>query len=180
MRIGFDLDKVFIDYPPFIPDLLIDKLYKKKSNGTLLYRIPTKPEQILRNLSHLPVLRPPLNENIAFLQSISKKNNKLYLISSRYGFLRKRTEALMKKYGFDKIFDKLYFNFENKQPHLFKNEVIKKLHLDLYVDDDLHLINFVARHNPETKFFWLYHSPKEHKMGKNVFRISKLPEILCS
>ena len=30
MNIGFDLDKVFIDTPPFIPKTVIEKLYKKK------------------------------------------------------------------------------------------------------------------------------------------------------
>ena len=56
MNIGFDFDKVFIDYPPFLPGKLFDKLYKKKDNGTLLFRIPEYPEQILRKALHLPFI----------------------------------------------------------------------------------------------------------------------------
>jgi hypothetical protein len=36
MNIGFDFDKVFVDYPPIIPDYFFDRFYKKKANGTLL------------------------------------------------------------------------------------------------------------------------------------------------
>ena len=126
MNIGFDLDKIFIDYPPFIPSGVIDKLYKKKANGVLLYRIPSKPEQMVRRLSHLPLLRPPIKDNIRFLKSISKEKNKLYLISSRFDFLRGITEKLMEKQGFDKVFDGMYFNFDNQQPHIFKKRCFKK------------------------------------------------------
>lgn len=178
MKIGFDLDKVLIDYPPFLPDRVIDRFYKKKANGILEYRIPNKPDQMLRSFLHLPMFRKPIQENVDFLKTIANKNNQLYIISSRYGFLRKRTEDLMNRHGFDKIFDHMYFNYENKQPHVFKNNVLKRLNLDIYVDDDLHLLNYVAKHNPKTKFFWLYHTPSEHLLEKNVYPITALSDII--
>lgn len=178
MKIGFDFDKIFIDYPPFLPDVWFDKLYKKRDDGILLYRIPTYPEQILRKLLHLPYLRPPIVENLVFLKSIPKKKNKLYLISSRYKFLQPETTRLVKKYKLDKIFDTLYFNFENKQPHLFKDTIITKLHLDLYVDDDLSLIKYIAKHNPKTTFFWLNHHTKTQPLAKNIVEIKQLSEML--
>lgn len=155
MKIGFDLDKVFVDYPPLIPDRIIDTLYKKRANGILLYRIPSHPEQLVRKLSHHRLLRPPIQENIDFLRNLPKNKHKLYLISSRFGFLEKQTLALIVRLGLDKIFDGMYFNFENKQPHIFKNEVLKKLHLHIYVDDDIHLLKFVSKENTTTKFYWL-------------------------
>lgn len=177
MSIGFDFDKIFIDYPPLLPPILFDRLYKKKDNGILLYRIPSYPEQIGRRLLHLPFLRPPIKENLAFLKSIPKDKNKLYLISSRYKFLEKETTRLVKKYALDKTFDKLYFNYENKQPHLFKDDVIQKLHLDLYIDDDLSLIKHVAKNNPKTKFFWLNHTKSTKPLAKNIYEIRTLSEI---
>lgn len=178
MNIGFDLDKVFIDYPPFISPSLIDKLYKKKDNGVLIYRIPALPEQLIRNISHLPVLRPAIKDNLEFLKSISKKDNKLYLISSRFKFLEKRTEKLVKRYGLDKIFDEMFFNYENLQPHIFKNEIIKNLNLDIYVDDDLSLIKHVARENTKTRFFWLNQIKKNEAISNNIFAVSKINKIL--
>ena len=178
MNIGFDLDGIFINTPPFVPGQIIDKLYKKRGNGVLLYRIPSIPEQIFRKTTHLPIFRPPIKDNLGFLKTLSKKGNKLYLISSRFSFLEKETNHLVKKYGLDMIFDKLYFNFENKQPHIFKNEIIKKLNLDIHIDDDLSLVKFVAQSNPKTKFLWLTKQKHKNPITKNIFSISSLSEIL--
>jgi len=178
MNIGFDLDKIFIDYPPFVPAGLINRLYKQKSNGVLLYRIPPKLEQIIRVISHHPLLRPLITKNIQFVEYLSKnKKHKYYLISSRFSFLKERTEAIVKKYKFDKIFDNMLFNFRDQQPHIFKDEVIKKMKVDRYIDDDLPLLEFVSKKNPNTKFFWLN---KKHTkpLGKNLFAIKNLSEML--
>lgn len=177
MNIGFDFDKVFINYPPFMPDKLINRIYKKRDNGGLLYRMPKKPEQFIRQLSHHHLFRPPISDNISFLRSIPKKGNKLYLISSRFGFLKKRTNYLVKKYGFEEIFDEMFFNFENQQPHVFKNKVLKKISLDLYVDDDFSLVTYLAKRNSTTSFFWLNNKTKFIKLKRNVTAISRLQEI---
>ena len=178
MKIGFDLDKIFIDYPPLIPDRLIDRLYRKKTSGELLYRIPSRPEQAVRRLSHISFFRPPIQKNITFLKSLTAKNHELYLISSRFQFLESATTALLRKYGFDEIFDGMYLNYENKQPHLFKNEVLKMLSLDIYVDDDLALLQFVSRENPQITFYWLNQINEKKEIAPNIFAISDLSCIL--
>lgn len=177
MRLGFDFDKVLINYPPLLPSGLFDKYYKKRDNGILLYRIPTFPEQLLRKLLHLPFMRPAIKHNMDFLKSISKKNNKLFLISSRFKFLEPETKRLLKKHQLDKVFDQTFFNFENKQPHEFKNEVLKKLNLDIYTDDDLSLLKHVAKNNSKTKFFWLNYKKEKKQLPKNIKEIYKLEEI---
>src|SRR5581483_8560059 len=114
MKIGFDLDKVFINTPPFLPNAVINKFYKKRDNGILLYRIPTRPEQLLRKAGHHPLLRQPIKDNLSFLRNLAKEHkHELYLISSRFKFLEPETTQLVKRYGLDNIFDKLYFNYEN-------------------------------------------------------------------
>jgi hypothetical protein len=177
MNIGFDLDKVLIDYPPLVSPNIIDKLYKKRDNGILVYKIPGPIEQKIRILSHSPILRPPIKDNMMFLKSIPTNKNRLFLVSSRFGFLKKRTELLIKKHGLDKIFDKMYFNFDNRQPHIFKNQVIAKLKLDIYVDDDLSLLKYVAAHNTKTRFFWLNYQGKKGKQAKNITAITNLKEL---
>jgi hypothetical protein len=178
MRIGFDLDRVFINIPPFISNKIITKLYKKRDNGILLYRMPSRPEQLFRKATHIPALRPPMKENLQYLKAVSQtKKHQLYLISSRFKFLEPETALLVKKYELDKIFDKLYFNYDNKQPHEFKNEILQKLNLDIFVDDDLSLIRHIAGDNPRTKFFWFDEQTKEKNIGKNIEAISRLEEI---
>lgn len=177
MNVGFDLDKIFIDYPFFLPDFIIDKLYKKKVNGEITYRIPKKTEQFLRLLIHHPIFRRPIRKNIEFMKSLASKNqHKHYLISSRFSFLKKPTEKLIQKHKFDKLFENLYFNFSNNQPHFYKNEIIQKLKIDRYVDDDLSLLTFLADKNPKTKFFWLNKRIKK-TLDKNLFAINNLSEM---
>jgi hypothetical protein len=181
MKIGFDLDKIFIDYPPFVPASIIDSIYKKKTENTLLYRIPKRPEQILRRFTHYPFFRPAIKENILFLRKISSlKKHQYYLISGRFGFLRKTTEQLLKKHTFDKIFNKMFFNFDNKQPHVFKEKVINSLHLDCYIDDDLPMLEYLAKKNTKTKFFWLSGQTKINPKFPNITKIHTLSEIESS
>ena|SRR6266480_1087507 len=178
MNIGFDLDKVFVDYPPGIPHWIIDKLYKKKDSNTLLYRIPGKLEQKVRQISHYTFLRPAIQKNLLFLQNLSKeRKHNLYLISSRFEFLKKQTEQLVKKHSFDSIFKKLYFNFLNEQPHEFKDRVMKEVHIDRYIDDDLSLIKYLARQNPNIIFYWL-NSRWEKKLADNIFAVRDITEVV--
>ena len=150
MTLGFDFDKVFIDYPPFIPYVFVDYLYKgslvfrknRTKDVVLHYRFPGPIEEKVRILSHYPIFRHGIKENIESLKRISaKKNYKTYLVSSRFGFLRKRTTALLKRTKLENYFDGVYFNFENKQPHLFKEETIKK-RLEVYHQQTAQLVGF--------------------------------------
>ncbi len=177
MRIGFDLDKVLIDYPPFISDDLINRLYKKNSSKNLMYRIPSLPEQLIRQISHNPIFRPPLQDNMAFLKKVAK-TNKVFLISSRFRFLEKQTERITKKLGLDLIFDGMYFNYTNLQPHIFKEEVLGSLKLDKYIDDDLALLTHLAKHIKKTQFYWLDSSSKAQKLPGNIIRIPEISQMM--
>ncbi len=181
MNIGFYLDKVFIDYPFFVSSKIIDLFYKgkskEKSNGPLRYRIPGRLEQIARIISHYPLFRQPIKENLEFMKKLAIENNHTYyLISSRFGFLKKTTEKLVGKHGIDKMFRSLHFNFVNDQPHLFKNQLIQKLKIDQYIDDDLSLLNFLAEKNLKAKFFWL-NKEISHPLKKNLFAIKHISEM---
>jgi hypothetical protein len=71
----------------------------------------------------------------------------------------------------------MYFNYENKQPHEFKNEVLKKLKLDIYVDDDFSLLRFVAKDNPKTTFYWYNQEQRNGQLPKNIRSVSDLKTI---
>lgn len=177
MNIGFDLDKIFINFPPLIPEKIIDYLYKEGGNRVLKYRMPSKLEQVIRILSHHPIFRQPIKENLNYVRNLATaKKDKYYLVSSRFGFLKKRTSDLIKRFKFDKIFDAMYFNYDNKQPHLFKNEIINKLRLDMFIDDDFQLLNYLVEKNPKTKFFWLNNKISK-PLKKNLIAIKHIEEI---
>jgi hypothetical protein len=84
-------------------------------------------QQKVRVISHHHLLRPPIKVNIEALKKISSdKKNKTYLVSSRFGFLKGRTEAILKRYKLKDYFSGAYFNYKNEQPHIFKERIIKK------------------------------------------------------
>ncbi|HXS15105.1 MAG TPA: hypothetical protein VN711_03170 [Candidatus Saccharimonadales bacterium] len=178
MNIGFDLDKIFIDHPPFIPDWVIDRLYKKKANGTLLYRIPGKLEQKIRILSHAPLLRPLIKKNLHFVREFSRdKKNKIFLISSRFNFLKGQTDALIQRYKFDDIFSHMYFNYKNQQPHQFKSTILSKEKIDVFIDDDLPLLKYLAKKHPAITFYW-FNSMQHAKIAKNLIAISHIEQLI--
>lgn len=149
MRIGFDLDGIFIDKPPFIPKAVIEWFFRSHTS-TLSYRIPNIYEQHGRKLIHFPFMRPPLLENMSILRKLHKEGHQLYLISSRFGFLEKITYKWLTKHGIRAYFTDIYLNTHDKQPHLFKESVIEKLKLDYFIDDDLPLLEFLARKKQKT------------------------------
>lgn len=85
----------------------------------------------------------------------------------------------MKRLGLDQIFDAMYFNFDNKQPHIFKNEILHQLNLNIYVDDDLHLLKYVAKTNKKTAFFWLHPTLSGVHLPKEITQIVELSDILA-
>lgn len=177
MNIGFDLDKVFINHPPFVPSWLINRLYRGKINDSLSYRIPGAFEQFVRKLSHLPFLRQPIQKNIQIIIAMKKNpNQKFFLISSRYSFLAHETKSLIERTGLKKIFTNMYFNFDNDQPHLFKDKIITKKHIDKYIDDDLPLLKYLAEKHPKTIFFWLNDNIQK-RLQKNVYAITSLVSV---
>jgi hypothetical protein len=176
MNIGFDLDRIFVSLPPLVPLQIIDMLYKEKSHK-LKYRTPSRFEQMIRIASHHPLLRSLITENLNYIKKLNTTNtNKYYLISSRFGFLKKRTDDLIKRHNLDKIFFAMYFNYKNKQPHEFKNEILKKLDINIFVDDDLQLLEYLINKNPKIKFFWLNNNTSK-PLRENLFAIKHLSEM---
>jgi hypothetical protein len=178
IRIGFDFDNVFVNNPPFIPDFVIDWIYKKKSK-TLKYRMPGELEQKIRILSHFPIFRHPIKYNIDALKELHKSNYSLYLLSGRLGFLDKRTEHWLKKYPITKYFQEIYFNLKNDQAHYFKDYYIKSLRITHFIDDDLDLLLYLAKENPNVSFFWINTSRflKRYIPFDNIKEIKKISDI---
>ncbi|HVZ12768.1 MAG TPA: hypothetical protein VG965_07100 [Patescibacteria group bacterium] len=177
-KIGFDFDKVFVDYPPFVPDFMIDYLYKKK-NSHLSYRMPGAFEKQIRVFSHHNFFRPAIKTNIDSLSKILKKGNiEAYIVSSRFSFLKSRTNAWIKTNKLSNLFKKMYFNFDDKQPHIFKEEVLRNENIDKFIDDDLDLLRYLSKRNPKIEFFWLSQYGNELSLPKNITHIKNLNEFV--
>jgi len=178
IKIGIDFDKVFVSYPPIIPSSLIEYLYKKR-NHKLSYRIPGKIEQTIRILSHMPALRMPIKHNIVSLKKLANKNRyDIYLVSSRFSFLESRTMDWDKKHKVFKFFKKIYFNFNDEQPHLFKDKIIKSEKVENFIDDDLDLLLYLSKNNSKVNFFWVTNNGFSNlSLPKNISKIKTLEEF---
>lgn len=178
MNIGFDLDEILVSHPPIIPAFLIALLYRGTPKKILHYRTPGLFEKQLRVFSHHPLLRPILKRNLSFIKELSKrKGYRLHLISSRFSFLKNRTETFVNHNGFKKLFTTIHFNYSDKQPHEFKEAILKTLHLDKYIDDDLLLLQYLAERFPKTMFYWL-NSYKKEKLTKNIIAITNINQMV--
>ncbi len=179
-NIGFDFDRVLVNYPPFVPAWLIDWLYRRHDKKTLTYRIPhSKTEQTLRKISHFHLFRPKISTNTNFIYELHQnhKHHNLYLISSRYKFLEKITHKLLRRYHLADVFSSVNLNTKNEQPHLFKEKAIKRLKINLYIDDDLDLLKHLHKTCPKTKFFWYNPTHKMASVPSGIIPVTQVAEI---
>lgn len=152
IRIGFDLDGVIIDKPPFIPKSILEWAIRNHSKRILSYRYPGRREQFIRMCIHYPTFRPSITENVHLVKKLSKQNQTtLYAITGRYGFLKKRTHQWLKKHQLTKVFKAIHLNERNQQPHKFKKITIEKLKLNIFIDDDKHIVNYLKERVRKTR-----------------------------
>lgn len=177
--IGFDLDGIFIGRPPLVPKTLIEWFYRDHQRNKLSYRIPTFAEQKIRQLSHLPFVRPPISQNCNLIKRLAKKDvYDFYLISGRFGFLKNLTYAWLKKHSMLNVFSKIYLNTRSEQPHQFKEKMLKKISLSKYIDDDLDSLEYLAARLPNINFYWYTKQNGLKIKNKNVTALFDLANIL--
>ncbi|PIS15204.1 hypothetical protein COT63_01275 [Candidatus Shapirobacteria bacterium CG09_land_8_20_14_0_10_38_17] len=154
VKIGFDLDGVIVDKPFLIPKALLERLSRGKQENELHYRYPkTKLERRIRKLSHFYLFRPPLRQNINFIKDLKKQGCKLYLVSSRYSFLKRETMVWLEKRKLNNVFEKVFLNLNDKQPHLFKREVLERLNLDYFFEDDKRIVDYLKKKISSAKIY---------------------------
>ena len=179
MNIGFDLDRIFINYPPFVPARAIDYFHQDHSKKRLFYRIPKTPlSKFFRRLIHCSPMRPKIAKNIRFIQNFPYHNPhkpNLYLISSRYKTLEDITRRKLKEYNLVEPFDAIYLNIKNQQPHIFKAGMLKKLKINLFVDDNLLVLKYLKKHCPKTQLLW--YNPYTKEKDEEIPTITGLEEI---
>jgi hypothetical protein len=175
---GFDLDGILVGRPPLTPKSIIDWLYKSHQKKKLSYRFPGPLEQKIRQLTHLPGIRPPIKDNCILLKQVHKtKKYKFFLVSSRFSFLEQLTYSWLKKHQVLQVFDKIYLNSNNEQPHLFKEKIFRKLDLDAYVDDDEDMVCYLAPKFPAIKFYLYPYKTTNCPDYKNLTTILDLKYI---
>lgn len=158
LKVGFDLDGVILYNParivrPFISFLKKRKLLIKRDE--LKFYFPKSSwEKILWRLFHRSSIfqAAGLDE---LKKLVDEGKVEAYIVTARFGYLEKDFRNWLKKIQADTLFKKCYMNKNNEQPHLFKKKMLDALNLDIFVEDNWDIVNYLHSRG-KTKAFWIY------------------------
>lgn len=159
LKVGFDLDGVIL-YNPIrifrpIASFLKPFFFKKKKNSNKSFYFPhSRLEKILWRILHKTSFAPA--KGLGLIKQLSNDNKiETYIITGRYKFLEKDFVKWLKVIKAKTFVKKSVFNIENKQPHIFKEEMIKKLGLDIFVEDNWGIVKYLSKRPLKTKILWI-------------------------
>lgn len=157
LRIGFDLDGVILYNPVriFRPLASFFKPLVFKPNGQKFYFPRTGPEKFLWRILHKTSFWEASGlKDIGHLASTRKIEP--YIITARYDFLKNDVEQWFKKIQVHTHFSKCIYNTKNEEPHFFKERMIRDLNLDVFVEDNWGIVEYLSTKFSRTKIVWIY------------------------
>ncbi|MFA9289285.1 MAG: hypothetical protein ACEQSA_05405 [Weeksellaceae bacterium] len=155
LKVGFDLDGVLLYNPARIARPIIAQskkfLFKK---DTTKFHFPKKPwEQWAWKWLHLSSISIADGfEDVK--EMIDNKQIEAYIITARYSFLREDFEQWKLKLNTKQYFKECYNNENDEQPHIYKANLVKKLGLDVFVEDNWDIVQHMAK-TTKTKVYWI-------------------------
>ncbi|MGD9129723.1 MAG: hypothetical protein PVJ09_04520 [Candidatus Woesebacteria bacterium] len=161
LKVGFDLDGVLLYNPARIIRPIISLLKKRKvvkRKGLQFYVPKNKFEEFIWYLFHKSSIF--LAPGFKSIKKLSEKGLiEPYIITARFKHLKEDFIKWQKKMGAEKIFKNAFINEADEQPHLFKEKMIKELDLDIFVEDNWDIVNYLNRKfrksKAKTKIFWI-------------------------
>jgi uncharacterized HAD superfamily protein len=156
IRIGFDLDGVILYNPIRIVRPIIYSFKKNVCQKRInkFYIPKTKIEKTFWRIFHLSSIS--VADGFEELEKlVLSEKIEIYLITARYSFLKNDLKKWLKKINMHQIFTEVYYNKNDEQPHLYKEEKIKKLNLDIFVEDNYDIVKHLNKTVPKTKIWWI-------------------------
>ena len=158
LKIGFDLDGVLLYNPARIARPLISIMKRKHiaiKRKELEFYIPQPGlQQFLWKLFH----KSSLFLSPGFKRIGQLKDQNLiqpYLITGRFDHLKKDFKRWQKRMCADEVFEQCFMNSEDKQPHLLKERLINELKLDVFVEDNWDIVQYLDQRCPKTRVIWV-------------------------
>lgn len=194
LKVGFDLDGVLLYNPLRIlrpAAHAMSHIIRKKSNGEVSFYIPKgKTEEYIWRILHLSSLfiAPGFKD---LKKLVENGDIEAYLITARYACLKPDLKHWFRRLEVDKYFKAWYYNETNAQPHLHKEQKIKELRLDMFIEDNWTIVNYLHNtfnqkdaHKPAPKIMWIYNLMDrkiayDHKfptLKHAIDHIKKLPD----
>ncbi len=132
MNIGFDLDGVIAARPR------IFKLNHVKGR----YRTAVAVwEQWFWRI--VMTVRKPAYQFLPAVMELKRNGNRLFLISGRLAFLEDVTLWWLTKYDLRELFEEVFINVRNEQPHFYKERLIKQYKIEEYYEDEIFAASYI-------------------------------------
>ncbi|MFA6513609.1 MAG: hypothetical protein WCT34_05485, partial [Patescibacteria group bacterium] len=180
-RVGFDLDGVLLYNPARIARPIVSFIKRSffKKKDLKFYSPHTYWQKQLWRLFHKSsiFIAPGLDE---IKKLIREKKIKAYIVTARYSYLKNDLEKWLINMKIDKYFSGIFYNQKDEQPHIFKKRVIEKLNLDIFVEDNWDIVNYLnlknsqlsRKRSPKIKIFWIYNI-----FDRNQDFLNKFPNL---
>ncbi len=159
LKVGFDLDGVILYNPirifrPFASFFKFLKPYLFHEKIETFYFPHSKIEQYIWR--HLHKTSFCIADGFKDLSQLAKKDIiEAYLITGRYSFLKPDFDYWVRKLGGKAVFKWCFYNKKNMQPNVFKRQMIKKLNLDYFVEDNWGIIQKLNGSLKKVRILWL-------------------------
>lgn len=159
--VGLDFDGVVV-YNPFrlvrslISFLKHDVLGIKK----LKFWYPQKRwQQIFWIIAHESSIFPA--KGVDLLEDLIREGKiEAHLITARYSFLDDHLYNWLNRYKLTHLFKTVTLNKHDEQPHLFKKNLIEKLRLDFFIEDNWDIVKYLSRKweagSGKCRIYWIY------------------------
>jgi hypothetical protein len=156
IKIGLDFDGV-VAYNPFRIIRAPVAYIKTQLLGVkeLKFFVPqSKWERIFWIIAHESSMFPA--RGCKMLKSLSGDPDlEFHLVTARFHFLDQSLNRWLNRFKLTHIFKSINLNVEDKQPHIHKLDVIKKLDLDYFVEDNWDIVNYLNG-KTKAKICWIY------------------------
>lgn len=156
LRIGLDFDGV-VAYNPFRVVRAPWAFFKRHILGVkkLTFFYPKNSwQRLMWIIVHESSVFPA--DGVELLRELVKsKKIEVFLITGRFKFLNEDLHQWLGKYHLESLFKNIYVNVGNEQPHLFKEKMLKKLKLVIFVEDNLDIVEYLDGRT-STKIYWIY------------------------
>ncbi|MEX1052412.1 MAG: hypothetical protein WEC80_01030 [Patescibacteria group bacterium] len=172
LKVGFDLDGVILYNPARVarPILALFRklfIHKPKSH---FYIPQSSVEKLFWFLLHKTSFKPAYGYK-RLINLVKNKKIKAYLITGRYSSLKSDFIDWTDKLDAKSVFTKVLYNKNNKQPHKFKEDMIKKYNLDVFVDDNWDIVQLLSEKKRKAlTILWITNFLDQTILFPNKFR----------
>lgn len=159
LRVGFDLDGVILYNPARVIRPIVAAVKQRllgEPQSKVSFYVPHRAweQKIWIVLHKSSLFLAPGFEKIE--QMVARKQIDAYIITARYDFLSHDFEDWIIKMRADTYTKAYHHNEKNQQPHLYKEAMIRRYDIDVFVEDNLDIVEHLQKTFPDKTIIWIY------------------------